>query len=213
MNYRDGQKQRTNWPLIVSVAIIAFILFGAVGYFVGSKAMPGNSQYDGGLNVAVPGIEADNSAIPAYAGPPVTDQPLPPLGNTAQPYAVAPTNPMDGSVAQDDGSVIDDNGDAVPSDGAASGEADHQATSADRQGNAEIATAINNATKTALEQGGSVSWKKDGLSGEAVASAATVSGDLTCRNVYATTLRDDGETRGPSVRWCRAGEDGEWQRR
>ena len=201
----DGQRRSTGRTRLAVLAVIAIILVCAIGYIVGSRAVPQNNLYAAPPNDASGSLGDDNGAIPIYSGPPPVDRSTnqieaPTQGPVAAPPSSARPDAMAGSVASDD----------APADNGAAQDAGPPARDADRQGRQEIGDAIQAATQDALDRGGSVRWHKDGLSGFAIAGPAVADGDQTCRNAYSTTVRDTGETRTPIVRWCRMGDLGAW---
>jgi hypothetical protein len=169
---RDGQRRTIGRGTLAAVAAVAVILVCVIGYVVGSQAVPQNNLYSADRAAPAPGLSADNAAIPTYAGPPVTDQPVPPAPDlSTAPPAPIPANAMADSVARDDSAEDDDSGSTAADGGGSRVDSD-----ADRQGHADIDQAISDATQAALEQGSSVRWHKDGLSGYVVASAAIADG-------------------------------------
>ena len=69
--------------------------------------------------------------------------------------------------------------------------------------------AIAKARSKALDGKGAKSWKADGIRGQAVASAATVTDGTECRNVYATAKVEGRGIKSPVTTWCRT-DDGPW---
>lgn len=200
MDEDEGQRRSLGWAKLVVAGLIAIIAVCAIGYVVGSRAVPHNNLYSVDHNVAID-LGADNGAIPTYSGPSpaeqATNQMAPAADLPVAPPPSAAPDPMAGSVAED-----------MPA--APPAESGPPASDADQQGRQEIGDAIEAATQDALDRGGSVRWHKDGLSGFAIAGAALTADGRTCRNAYATTVRDTGESRTPTVRWCRTGDDGAW---
>ena len=205
MRDNDGQQRSTGRVKLAVLAVIAIILVCAIGYIVGSRAVPRNTLYTTAPNDVAVGLGDDNGAIPTYAGPPPVERSAGQIEAPASDPATAPpsterSDAMAGSVASDD----------APADNGAAQDAGPRMSDADRQGRQEIGDAIQAATQDALDRGGSARWHKDGLSGFAVAGPAIADGEQTCRNAYSTTIRDTGETRAPAIRWCRMGDNGAW---
>lgn len=81
----------------------------------------------------------------------------------------------------------------------------------DDDDSARIAAAVERATRKALDRGEPVRWHKAGESGYIVVSDPQDYPDRTCRNVFATIVRNDGETRSAPHLWCIGADDEDWQ--
>lgn len=74
----------------------------------------------------------------------------------------------------------------------------------------DVGAAIAAATSDALETGRPQRWNADGKAGYVVPSAAQVSADRSCRNVYTTTIEGGTQTPSRSREWCWTKSSSQW---